>query len=352
MTAYLATPRLESLAGRAANRVSVGERAASRAPIAAAASDHGSAADTGTPFYNHLMSMIDETAQENRRVQQDDDVNGALLGAAPRWRVGKLLTAAAGLTVVVAVGSAVIDAGLKAMRPVAVAPETGPEKRPLAVASTTTVEAPAPVSVPAAEPERPAAIDDKGKTAAEGGIETGSIAVKPADEPPIAKPADMPPAAEKLAVPAEAVKVTASESAREAAKETANESAKEAATDTAAASHVEAPIATKTALADVAAPIEASPEEKAAVEVPPSPAPASKAEPPVADTTPIRMARIKSDVNMRAGPSNTQPVVATLARGSAVELLECRAWCEVIFRGQRGWVYKGFVGATETARGR
>jgi hypothetical protein len=27
-----------------------------------------------------------------------------------------------------------------------------------------------------------------------------------------------------------------------------------------------------------------------------------------------------------------------------VEVIACRQWCEVIFSGQRGWVYKGFIG--------
>jgi uncharacterized protein YraI len=58
------------------------------------------------------------------------------------------------------------------------------------------------------------------------------------------------------------------------------------------------------------------------------------------------VARTVSDVNMRAGPSNGQAVLATIPRGSAVEVIDCRQWCQVVFGGQRGWIYKGFVGAS------
>jgi hypothetical protein len=55
-------------------------------------------------------------------------------------------------------------------------------------------------------------------------------------------------------------------------------------------------------------------------------------------------ARIASDVRLRAGPGNSHPVLGTIARGTAVEVVAgCRAWCEVITSEQRGWVYKGFL---------
>jgi hypothetical protein len=57
----------------------------------------------------------------------------------------------------------------------------------------------------------------------------------------------------------------------------------------------------------------------------------------------IRIARIVSDVNMRAGPGNGQAVLATISRGTPVEVVDCRQWCEVVFAGQRGWVYKSFI---------
>jgi hypothetical protein len=62
------------------------------------------------------------------------------------------------------------------------------------------------------------------------------------------------------------------------------------------------------------------------------------------DPPAIRIARVVSDVKMRAGPSNVQSVLATISRGSSVEVINCRQWCEVIFAGQRGWVYGSFIG--------
>src|SRR5262249_14113536 len=134
MTAYLATPKPSSLAGRAASRVSVGDRAASGAASCTAASDHGSAADARTPFYDHLMSMIDETAVESGRVQRDHQINAAALAAAPRWRLGQLLTGTAGLVAVLAVGGAVIEAGMRARQPTVVAADPAPEKESFVVA--------------------------------------------------------------------------------------------------------------------------------------------------------------------------------------------------------------------------
>jgi hypothetical protein len=61
-----------------------------------------------------------------------------------------------------------------------------------------------------------------------------------------------------------------------------------------------------------------------------------------------RSARIISPVNMRAGPGNDQPVVGTIPGGSPVQVVKCRHWCEVIFAGQQGWVYKSFVGTSPT----
>jgi SH3-like domain-containing protein len=86
-----------------------------------------------------------------------------------------------------------------------------------------------------------------------------------------------------------------------------------------------------------------------------SPAPASETGSTVDranDPAPIRIARTISDVNVRAGPSNRQAVLATIPRGSPVDVINCRQWCEVVFAGRRGWVYKGFIGASPTARGR
>jgi hypothetical protein len=57
----------------------------------------------------------------------------------------------------------------------------------------------------------------------------------------------------------------------------------------------------------------------------------------------VRIGRIASGVRLRAGPSNAEAVLGTLPKGAAVEVIGCRAWCEVLFNGQRGWIYKSFL---------
>lgn len=59
--------------------------------------------------------------------------------------------------------------------------------------------------------------------------------------------------------------------------------------------------------------------------------------------TAIRTAPVKTDVNMRAGPDNAAAVIKVVPRNSNVEVIGCDYWCEVIYAGKRGWIYKGFL---------
>jgi hypothetical protein len=56
-----------------------------------------------------------------------------------------------------------------------------------------------------------------------------------------------------------------------------------------------------------------------------------------------RSAPVRADVNMRARPDNNAAVIMVVPAKSEVGLISCRYWCEVTFRGKRGWIYKGFV---------
>lgn len=58
---------------------------------------------------------------------------------------------------------------------------------------------------------------------------------------------------------------------------------------------------------------------------------------------PSREARVKRDVNMRAGPNTAEPVVKVVSAGSPIEIISCSGWCEVVYAGQRGWIYKDFL---------
>lgn len=68
-------------------------------------------------------------------------------------------------------------------------------------------------------------------------------------------------------------------------------------------------------------------------------------EPPsVADgPAPTRKATIASAVNMRAKGAKGARVLGVIPRGATVGLVECDGWCEVVYEGRRGFVYKSFL---------
>jgi uncharacterized protein YraI len=83
-------------------------------------------------------------------------------------------------------------------------------------------------------------------------------------------------------------------------------------------------------------------EEEVEEAVKSSPAPAAP-EPaaPVAAAT--RTAPVTTDVNMRASPRNGAAVIQVVPGKSTVEVIGCDYWCEVVYKGRRGFIYKGFV---------
>jgi len=55
-------------------------------------------------------------------------------------------------------------------------------------------------------------------------------------------------------------------------------------------------------------------------------------------------ARTTADVNLREGPGTQYRVIASMPRGSLVDVRECvRAWCEVGYRGRVGWASRRFL---------
>lgn len=54
----------------------------------------------------------------------------------------------------------------------------------------------------------------------------------------------------------------------------------------------------------------------------------------------------RTDVNLRAGPGTVYPIVVTLRAGAPLAVHGCladRSWCDVGWRGQRGWVSANFL---------
>jgi SH3-like domain-containing protein len=56
-----------------------------------------------------------------------------------------------------------------------------------------------------------------------------------------------------------------------------------------------------------------------------------------------RAAQVTKYVNMRSGPNDESKVVAVVPAKASVSVLDCKSWCEVVFDGKKGWIYKRFI---------
>ncbi len=64
-------------------------------------------------------------------------------------------------------------------------------------------------------------------------------------------------------------------------------------------------------------------------------------------------AQVTTDLNMRAGPSTSFPVVRTLPDGATVDIYGCvggYSWCDVSWSGSRGWVYADYLTSSYEGR--
>jgi len=55
------------------------------------------------------------------------------------------------------------------------------------------------------------------------------------------------------------------------------------------------------------------------------------------------LARVKSAVSMRSGPDRGAEVVGTVPADGPVQVVQCDGWCEVVYNGRRGFIYKTFL---------
>ena len=70
---------------------------------------------------------------------------------------------------------------------------------------------------------------------------------------------------------------------------------------------------------------------------------------PAASANASERAVATSNVNLRAGPSTDYPVVDVLVAGENLRVFGClntRSWCDVRFRGQRGWISANYIALT------
>ena len=66
-------------------------------------------------------------------------------------------------------------------------------------------------------------------------------------------------------------------------------------------------------------------------------------------------AEVTADLNMRAGPGTQYPVITTIPDGRDVNIYGCESglnWCDVSWRGNRGWVYSDYLEYTYGQRTR
>ncbi|MEO9614988.1 MAG: SH3 domain-containing protein [Nitratireductor sp.] len=53
--------------------------------------------------------------------------------------------------------------------------------------------------------------------------------------------------------------------------------------------------------------------------------------------------RIITAVNMRRGPANGAGIISVIPKGATVGIVACKAWCQVVYDGRTGYVFKRFV---------
>ena len=65
--------------------------------------------------------------------------------------------------------------------------------------------------------------------------------------------------------------------------------------------------------------------------------------------TRARPAQVSRAVNMRARPKSGSQKLMVIPRGANVQLVGCKVWCEIIYKGRHGYVYKDFLGGARSA---
>ncbi|MER8482530.1 SH3 domain-containing protein [Mesorhizobium sp. M1322] len=53
--------------------------------------------------------------------------------------------------------------------------------------------------------------------------------------------------------------------------------------------------------------------------------------------------RILRAVTMRTGPKNNAAAIVTVPAKTSVQVMGCKKWCEIVYNGKRGWIYRSFV---------
>lgn len=64
---------------------------------------------------------------------------------------------------------------------------------------------------------------------------------------------------------------------------------------------------------------------------------------PAKDTAETANGHTVHAVTMRSGPKKAAAAMTTVPAQAAVQVLSCNHWCEIVYNGKRGWIYKSFL---------
>jgi hypothetical protein len=53
--------------------------------------------------------------------------------------------------------------------------------------------------------------------------------------------------------------------------------------------------------------------------------------------------RILRPVTMRTGPKKNAAVMGTVPAKASVQVVSCKQWCQIVYNGKRGWIYKSYI---------
>jgi hypothetical protein len=66
-------------------------------------------------------------------------------------------------------------------------------------------------------------------------------------------------------------------------------------------------------------------------------------------TAQMRTVQLGRGVNMRSRPKSGSSVITVIPANATVQLAGCKVWCEIVYKGRRGYIYKDFVGAAASS---
>ncbi|BAV50604.1 SH3 domain-containing protein [Mesorhizobium loti] len=53
--------------------------------------------------------------------------------------------------------------------------------------------------------------------------------------------------------------------------------------------------------------------------------------------------RILRAVTMRSGPKKNAAAIATVPARTSVQVTNCKQWCQIVYNGKTGWIYKSYI---------